>query len=109
MPPGVLGEFEFVVLLAVAHLRGEGYSSTIREAIEARTRRRVSRGAVYITLDRLEAKGLLASALGDPLPQRGGRPRRAYALTAAGQRAVRHSVSIFASMQAGLEPLLKKS
>ena len=107
--PGALGEFAFVVLMAVAHLRGDGYSATIRAAIQARTRRHVSRGALYITLDRLEAKGLLASALGDPLPQRGGRPRRTYSLTTAGQRALRHNASALARMQAGLEPLLRKS
>ena len=106
MPPSPLGEFEVVVLMAVAHLKGAGYGSTIREAIAARTGRRVSRGAVYITLDRLEDKGLLSSALGDPLPQRGGRPRRGYRLTAAGTKALRHTVAMFVNMHAGLEPLL---
>jgi PadR family transcriptional regulator PadR len=106
MAPSPLGEFEVVVLMAVAHLKGAGYGSSIREEIAARTSRRASRGAVYITLDRLEAKGLLESALGDPLPQRGGRPRRAYRLTTAGKKALRHSVSMFVKMHAGLEPLL---
>src|ERR1700683_2577434 len=106
MRPSLLGEFEAVVLMAVAHLKDTGYGSTIREAIASRTGRRVSRGAVYITLDRLEAQGLLDSALGDPLPQRGGRPRRAYRLTAAGRQALRHTVRMFVNMHAGLEPLL---
>lgn len=108
MTPSPLGEFEVVVLMAVAHLKGAGYGSSIREEITARTGRRPSRGAVYITLDRLETKGLLDSALGDPLPQRGGRPRRAYRLTAAGKKALRHSVSMFVKMHAGLEPLLQQ-
>jgi PadR family transcriptional regulator PadR len=106
MAASPLGEFEVVVLMAVAHLKGAGYGSSILEEIAARTGRRVSRGAVYITLDRLEGKGLLDSALGDPVPQRGGRPRRAYRLTTEGTRALRHSVSMFVKMHAGLEPVL---
>ncbi len=97
-----LGEFEIIVLMAVAHLAGEGYGTTIRDTIERRAGRAVSRGAVYITLERLETKGLLASKLGPSLPQRGGRPRRAYRLTGAGQKALRRSVAMFAGMQAGL-------
>jgi PadR family transcriptional regulator PadR len=108
MPPSPLGEFEVTVLMAVAHLKGVGYGSTIRGEIAARTRRRASRGAVYITLDRLEDKGLLESELGEPLPQRGGRPRRAYRLTTAGKKALRHSVEMFVKMHAGLEPLLHR-
>jgi PadR family transcriptional regulator PadR len=109
MPSSPLGEFEVVVLMAVAHLKGEGYGSSIRAEIASRTARRASRGAVYITLDRLENKGLLDSALGDPLPQRGGRPRRAYRLTAAGKKALRLSVSMFVKMHQGLEPLLHRT
>jgi PadR family transcriptional regulator PadR len=106
MASSPLGEFEVVVLMAVAHLKGAGYGSSIREEIAARTSRRTSRGAVYITLDRLEDKGLLDSALGDTLPHLAGRPRRAYRLTTAGKKALRHSVSMFVKMHAGLEPLL---
>ena len=105
-PP--LGEFEVAVLMAVAHLRGEGYGSTILDEIERRTNRRISRGAVYITLERLEQKRLVNSALGESLPQRGGRPRRTFNLTALGQRALRHSVSMFVNMHAGLEAVLEK-
>ena len=103
-----LGEFELAVLMAVAHLKGDGYGSSILSEIERRTKRRVSRGAVYITLERLEQKALLTSELGESLPQRGGRPRRMYRLTAAGQKSLRHAVSMFTSMHAGLEPLLEK-
>jgi|SRR5579864_1329399 len=106
MTSSPLGEFEVVVLMAVAHLKGAGYGSTIREEIATRTSRRASRGALYITLDRLEDKDLLDSALGDPLPQRGGRPRRTYRLTTEGKKALRHSVATFVKMHAGLEPAL---
>ena len=54
------------------------YAVPVREQIESRTGRTVARGALYTTLDRLEAKGLLRSRLGDPLPERGGRPRRYF-------------------------------
>jgi DNA-binding PadR family transcriptional regulator len=106
--PGPLGEFELVVLMAVAHQQRDGYGPSIRREIESRTHRRVGRGAVYVTLDRLEAKRLVASTLGEPLAQRGGRARRTYALTAAGVRALRAGTAMFSRMQAGLEPLLRK-
>jgi DNA-binding PadR family transcriptional regulator len=105
-----LGEFEIMVLLAVLHLSRaadlEPYGSTIIREITARTGRDVSRGAVYVTLDRLEAKRLVASTSGDAPPARGGRPRRVYRVTPAGLRATRHSLSTLARMQAGLEPVI---
>ncbi len=101
-----LGEFEVVVLMAALHLGGDAFSSAIRDEIEARTGRTVARGAVYITLDRLEDKGLLASKLGESTVRRGGRPKRLFRVTASGVKAVKHSVSVFARMHKGLEPLL---
>ncbi len=108
-----LGEFELMVLLAVLHLssgdatRSEAaYGSTIVAEITTRTGRNVSRGAVYVTLDRLEVKRLLTSRAGDAPPERGGRPRRIYRVTPTGLRATRHSLSAFARMQAGLEPVI---
>src|SRR5690242_10023040 len=61
MPAPPLGEFEVLVLLAVLHLADEAYPAAVRAEIERRARRTVARGAVYVTLDRLEAKRLLAS------------------------------------------------
>ena len=108
LPP--LGEFEIVVLLAVLHLTQsdemQSYGSTIVQEIARRTGRDVSRGAVYVTLDRLEAKGLLASRTGDTAPERGGRPRRFFRATHAGLTAAKHSVATLARMRAGLEPVL---
>jgi PadR family transcriptional regulator, regulatory protein PadR len=101
-----LGEFEVVVLLAVLHLGDAAFGSAIRDEIERRSRRRVSRGAVYITLDRLEDKGLLASRLADASDRRGGRPKRFFSVTAAGLKAVKHSIRMLARMQKGLEPLI---
>lgn len=101
-----LGEFEVVVLLAVLHLGDAAFGSAIRDEIERRSRRRVSRGAVYITLDRLEDKGLLASKLAGASDSRGGRPKRFFSVTATGLKGVKHSVRMLARMQKGLEPLL---
>jgi DNA-binding PadR family transcriptional regulator len=84
----VLGVFEQAVLVAVLHLRGDGYGRTIlREAAE-RLGRDISASAVYATLDRLEEKALIASREGTASPQRGGRARRHFTVTAAGVRAL---------------------
>jgi PadR family transcriptional regulator, regulatory protein PadR len=101
-----LGEFEVVVLLAALHLGREAYGSAILDEIEARTGRRVSRGSVYITLDRLEDKGLLDSRLEAGSPSRGGRPKRLFRVTASGVKAVKHSLNVLVRMYKGLEPLL---
>jgi predicted ArsR family transcriptional regulator len=61
---------------------------------------------VYITLDRLEEKGLLQSKLGDASTRRGGRPKRLFKVTAPGVKAVRHSVTMLTRMHRGLEPIL---
>lgn len=101
-----LGEFEVVVLMAVLHRAGDAFGTSVCESIAARTGRTVSRGAVYVTLDRLEDKGLLASRLDDATPSRGGRRKRLFRVTPAGLRAVKRSVATIASMHDGLEPLL---
>lgn len=111
-PPAPLGEFEVVVLLAVLHLGArdeQAYGSTIRDEIAARAHRPFARGALYVTLDRLESKGLLASRLTGATPRRDNRPKRVFKVSPAGLRAVRQSVAVMSNMQRGLEPLLEKS
>jgi DNA-binding PadR family transcriptional regulator len=104
MPRGErLGEFEEVVLLAVARLEGDGYGVTIRREIERRTGRSPALGAVYATLDRLEAKGALRSREGDKTPVRGGRARRHFALTAEGARALREARAALDRLWDGLD------
>ena len=68
-----LGEFEHLIVLAVLRLAHQAYGVTVRQEIETRTKRRVSIGAVYATLDRLESKAYVKSRFGDPTPERGGR------------------------------------
>jgi PadR family transcriptional regulator, regulatory protein PadR len=101
-----LGEFEVIVLMAVLHVHDEAYGSTIRGEIERRSKRSVSRGAVYITLERLEEKGLLSSTTGDATPGRGGRPRRLFKATPYGVKSIKHAVATMTRMHKGLEPLL---
>jgi PadR family transcriptional regulator, regulatory protein PadR len=103
-PPAPLGEFEQLVLLAVMRLDGEAYAVPIRQEIEERTSRSVARGALYVTLDRLEEKGYLKSWLADATAERGGRAKRFYEVKPAGVKALEHSWTALRSMWEGLEP-----
>ena len=98
-----LGEFEQVVLLAILRLKGDAYAIPVREEIEARTGRRVSRGALYTSLDRLEQKRCLRSRMSEPLAERGGRSRRYYSVTPAGVAALRSSRQSLLRLWSGLE------
>jgi DNA-binding PadR family transcriptional regulator len=82
----VLGEFEYLVLSAASRLGDEAYGVTIRQAVEAATKSNCSAGSLYTTLDRLEQKGLIKTSMGDPTPQRGGRPKRMVQVTGKGAR-----------------------
>lgn len=81
-----LGEFEEVVLLAVAVLAPKAYSVVIAEELERETGQTVSTGAVHAALQRLETKGYLRSELGEATPERGGRRKRLFTVTALGGR-----------------------
>jgi PadR family transcriptional regulator PadR len=83
----MLGEFEYLILSAATRLHEGAYGAAIRQEIEEATRHRCSIGALYTTLDRLEIKGLIKTWMGDPTPQRGGRPKRMVRVTATGIRA----------------------
>lgn len=107
-PSGFLGEFEQLILLALLHLGDDAYAVTVRHEIEQRTGRPVSRGAVYITLDRLEKKGYLESWLADPTAERGGRAKRFYRARPAGLVALKNSWTTLRKMWKGLEPLVKE-
>ncbi len=98
-----LGEFEQIVLLALVRLAENAYGMTIRGEIEKRTRREVSIGAVYATLERLEAKGYASSWLADPTAERGGRAKRFFRLEPAGAEAIRKSREMLTRMWEGLE------
>src|ERR1700758_1880983 len=97
-----LGEFEHLIVLALLRLEDRAYGVTVRQEIELRTRREVSIGAVYATLDRLEAKGYVKSYLGDPTPERGGRSKRFFRVTANGLEAASRTHRAFQNMAEGL-------
>lgn len=101
-----LGEFEQLVLLGVLHAGEDAYGVPVWRAIEARTTRGASLAAVYKTLDRLEAKGLVRSELGEPTAARGGRAKRVYRATPQGLRTLRTSVRELARMTDGLDEVL---
>ena len=108
-PVSPLAEFELLVLLAVLQRRDDAYPLVIRDAIEERTGRPASRAAVFITLERLEEKGLVTSRYGDPTPVRGGRAKRYFTATPSGVAAVKRSLAMVSSMTAGLEALLRNA
>ena len=83
------GDFEQQVLLAVWRLDEDAFGATVRDEIESRSGRSVAQGAVYVTLMRLEKKGLLVSRLSDPTPVRGGKAKRLFRITPEGVAGVR--------------------
>lgn len=97
-----LGEFEQLVLLAILQCGDEAYGAGLGREVEARTRRRVSLGAIYTTLLRLEEKGLVTARVGEPLPERGGRRRKYYRLLPAGLRHLERAMTLLRQMSAGL-------
>ena len=100
----LLGSLEHLVLLALLRLGPEAYGMTVRREIEGRTGRSISIGAVYTTLERLEAKGLVSSYVGEPTAARGGRAKRHFRILAEGEEAVRLSQDAIRRMSRGLAP-----
>ena len=97
-----LGELETLILLAILQL-GETYGVPVRDEIEKRVGKRLTRGAGYTALSRLEKKGYLDSTIGPPTPTRGGKSKRFYSLSDHGMEALRTSTRVLAQMRAGLE------
>ena len=97
-----LGEFEHLTLLAVFRLGDDAYGMRVRREIAERTKRDVTIGAVYTTLDRLAAKGLLTSALSDPTPERGGRAKRSFHVTGLGIASLNRARQELGSMLEGI-------
>ena len=99
-----LGEFEQLLLLAVLRLGDDAYGVTMRREIEERTGRSVTLGAIYPTMDRLEAKGFVRSTMSEPTSERGGRSRRYFRLEPAGRAMLEQARLAFNAMWAGHEP-----
>ena len=104
-----LAEFELAVLLAVIHCADAAYAVSVHDELARRRDRPVSTGAVYVTLDRLERKGLLRSRLGESTPERGGRAKRFYRLSRQGLAAVKAERRLLERMWDGIDPLVDES
>ena len=106
MPKGAyLGDFEQLVLLALLRLGDRAYGMTVRAELEETADRRVSLGAIYATLDRLESKGLVTSFLGESGPERRGRAKRFFKVRAPGVRALRVALAALDRMRDGIDGL----
>lgn len=103
MPQG-LGEFEQMVLLAILHAGEEAYGVPILGEIERRTGRRVSRGAVYVTMRRLEKRGLVTSWMSEPTGERGGKARRCVRVEPEGLRLLSEARRTMERMWGELDP-----
>lgn len=99
----MLGELEQVVLLALLRVGDEAYGVPVLAEIERRTGRSPTLATVHKTLARLEEKGFVRSWIGEPTAQRGGRRKRHYATTPAGERAVRQSLAALRRLAHGLD------
>jgi DNA-binding PadR family transcriptional regulator len=98
-----LGGFEELVLLAIMKLGANAYGVPISEAIEEATGKRVSTGALYTTLQRLEEKGFISSKMGEATPERGGRAKKYFAIEVGGRQALKSSKEVRATFIKGTD------
>ena len=103
----ILGEFEQVVLLTLLRLGNGAWGASIRRDIQERTQRELPVSVVYVTLQRLEKKGMVRSYVGEPTAERGGRRRRHYLIDIPGEQALGRSYRAFRTLSAGLEGQLE--
>lgn len=103
---GSLGEFEHLVLLAILRHPDGVFGSHVGRELEERAGRRVSRGALYATLDRLERKRYLRWTMEEGGPERGGHPRRRFGITPDGHAVLREYRRAIANLAVGVEELL---
>jgi DNA-binding PadR family transcriptional regulator len=99
-PKGLLGELEQLVMLALLRLDNSAHAPAVVDEIEGRAGITLSRGSVYVALDRLERKGYLSSRFGEPTAERGGKAKRLFSVTAEGQRALAQTDRAIARLRA---------
>ena len=105
MPGQFLTDFELMVLLAVLRVGEGAYGVPIAREIEETSGRLVTVATVYVALDRLEGRGLVKSSLGDPTPERGGRAKRFFEVTAKGIRQIKDTQRALTSLWKGIPEL----
>lgn len=103
-----VGELEHLLLLAIVRLEPDAYGMSILRELEDRAERTVSRGALYLVLERMVQKGYLDTRMGEPTSERGGRAKRFFALTDAGREALRVSGRSLLALWDGLESMLEE-
>ncbi len=106
---GFLGEFEQMVLLSILQIGRDASGPAISEQLEVKAGRRVSRGALYSSLDRLERKGLLRWSVAGATSERGGQPVRNFELTEPGLETLRTSMQALLNLSSGLESTLRNT
>ncbi len=100
-----LGHYELMIMLAIMRLGEDAYGVPICREIEEQGGREIAVGSVYAALERLEEKGLVASAIGEPTPERGGRAKKYFSVTTKGLREVREAHRTLAKLCEGLRQL----
>src|SRR5215218_5147445 len=105
----MLGELEQLVLLGVLRVGDNAYGVPVHHEIQQRANRDLTLGTIYKTLTRLEEKGLVASRVGAPTAERGGRRTRIYSVTPAGKRSLQASLRTLQRMSAGIAVRLEPS
>jgi DNA-binding PadR family transcriptional regulator len=97
----LLGEVEQLVLLAILRTGPGAYAVPIRDQLRRQAGVELSRGSVYVTLDRLERKGYVSSWFDDPTPEPAGKARRCFRLEREGLMALRAAQRMIERLQAG--------
>jgi len=100
-----LGDVELIVMLALLRLGENAYGVTISREIEQQSGREIALGSVYVTLERLEEKGMVSSNLGEPTAERGGRAKRYFRVTTKGLREAREARQALMKLWRGLREL----
>jgi PadR family transcriptional regulator PadR len=100
-----IGHFELTVLLAILRVGDEAYGVPIAQRLQEATGREPLLGSVYAALDRLEAKGLVTSAMGEATAERGGRAKKYFRVTARGLRQVREVQESLVKLWSGVPQL----
>jgi PadR family transcriptional regulator PadR len=100
-----LTDFELMILLAILRIGEDAYGVPIAKEIEETAGRTALLGAIYTALDRLEENGLVSSSMGDPTPERGGRAKRFFKVTAKGLKAVKDTRKALTALWSGIPQL----
>ena len=101
----LLTDFELMILLAILRNPDQAYGVVIAREIENTGGRSVVLGAVYAALERLERNALVASTVGEPTPERGGRAKRFYRVTSRGLRGVKETREALVALWTGIPEL----